>query len=53
MLLRIIKHKEREKRGKIKIVRSDKGGEYCGTYIENRQMPSLFTKFLEEEGFIA
>ena len=30
----------------IKIVRSDKGGEYYGKYIENVQAPGAFTQFL-------
>ena len=30
----------------IKIVRSDRGGEYYGRYTENGQAPGLFVKFL-------
>ena len=37
----------------IKIVRSDRGGEYYGKYIENRQAPSAFAKFLQENGIVA
>ena len=37
----------------IKIVRSDRGGEYYGKYIENGQAPGAFAKFLQENGIVA
>ena len=37
----------------IKIVRSNKGGEYYGRYNENGQAPSPFAKFLQEHGIVA
>ena len=37
----------------IKIVRSDRGGEYYGRYTENGQAPGLFAKFLQEHGIAA
>ena len=37
----------------IKIVRSDRGGEYYGKYTENGQSPSAFAKFLQENGIVA
>jgi len=37
----------------IKIVRSDRGGEYYGRYTENGQAPGPFAKFLQEHGIIA
>ena len=37
----------------IQIVRSDRGGEYCGRYIENGQAPGPFAKFLQEHGIVA
>jgi transposase InsO family protein len=37
----------------IKIVRSDRGGEYYGRYIEDGQAPGPFTKFLQEHGIVA
>ena len=38
---------------KIKIVRSDRGGEYYGKYTEIGQAPGLFAKFLQEHGIVA
>ncbi|RVX16262.1 Retrovirus-related Pol polyprotein from transposon TNT 1-94 [Vitis vinifera] len=38
---------------KIKIVRSDKGGEYYGRYLEDGQSPRPFSKFLQEHGIVA
>jgi hypothetical protein len=35
---------------KIKIVRSDRGGEFYGRYGEARQIPGPFAKFLQECG---
>nr|CAN74164.1 hypothetical protein VITISV_026444 [Vitis vinifera] len=37
----------------IKIVRSDRGGEYYGRYLENGQSPGPFAKFLQEHGIVA
>ena len=37
----------------IRIVRSDRGGEYYGKYIENGQASGSFAKFLQENGIIA
>ena len=37
----------------IKIVRSDRGREYYGKYIENGQAPSAFAKLLQENGIVA
>ncbi|KAL0455815.1 UNVERIFIED_CONTAM: Retrovirus-related Pol polyprotein from transposon TNT 1-94 [Sesamum latifolium] len=37
----------------IKIVRSDKGGEYFGRYTEGGQAPGPFAKFLAEQGIVA
>jgi hypothetical protein len=39
---------EKQKGKKIKIVRSDRGGEYYGRYTENGQMIGPFAKFLQE-----
>jgi transposase InsO family protein len=44
---------ERQLKKKIKIVRSDKGGEYYGRYTESRQIPCPFANFLKEERIIA
>ena len=38
---------------KIKIVRSDRGGEYYGRYDESGRNPGPFAKFLEENGIVA
>jgi hypothetical protein len=40
---------EKQKEKKIKIVRSDRGGEYYGRYTENGQMIGPFAQFLEEK----
>ena len=37
----------------IKIVRSDRGGEYYGRYTEDGQAPGPFVKFLQEHGIVA
>ena len=37
----------------IKIVRSDRGGEYYGRYTESGQAPSPFAKFLQKHGIVA
>ena len=34
-------------------MRSDRGGEYYGKYIENGQAPGAFAKFLQENGIVA
>ncbi|KAI5339875.1 hypothetical protein L3X38_019148 [Prunus dulcis] len=38
---------------KIKVVRSDRGGEYYGRFDETGRNPGPFAKFLQEEGIIA
>ena len=37
----------------IKVVRSYRGCEYYGRYIENGQAPSPFARFLQEHGIVA
>jgi len=37
----------------IKIVKSDRGGEYYDRYIENGQAPGPFAKFLQEHGIVS
>ncbi|KAL5827481.1 hypothetical protein ACOSQ4_019278 [Xanthoceras sorbifolium] len=37
----------------IKIVRSDRGGEYYGRYTESGQAPGPFVRFLQENGIVA
>ena len=37
----------------IKIVRSNRGGEYYGRYTEDGKEPGPFTKFLQEHGIVA
>jgi hypothetical protein len=44
---------ERQLETKIKIVRSDRGGEYYGRYTESGQRPGQFDNFLKEKGIIA
>ena len=44
---------ENQCRKHIKIVRSDRGGEYYGKYTENGQAPGAFAKFLQENGIVA
>ena len=44
---------ERQLDRKVKIVRSDRGGEYYGKYDELEQNPGLFAKFLERHGICA
>lgn len=36
----------------IKIVRSDRGGEYYGRYTEDGQIQDPFAKFLQENGIV-
>ncbi|RVW44414.1 hypothetical protein CK203_070961 [Vitis vinifera] len=43
---------ERQLDKKIKIVRSDRGGEYYGRYDESGQNPGPFAKFLENMAFV-
>ena len=38
---------------KIKIMRTDKCGEYYGRYTKDGQLPSPFAKFLQEHGIVA
>ena len=44
---------ERQLDRKVKIVRSDRGGEYYGKYDETGQNPGPFAKFLESHGICA
>ena len=44
---------EKQCNKQIKIVRSDRGGEYYGRYTEDGQAPGAFAKFLEENGIVA
>lgn len=44
---------ENQCRKQIKIVRSDRGGEYYGRYTENGQTPNPLAKFLQEHGFVS
>ena len=44
---------ERQLDKKVKIVRSDRGGEYFGRYDETGQHPGPFAKFLERRGIRA
>ena len=44
---------EQQCRKQIKIVRTDKSGEYYGRYTEDGQTPGLFMKFLQEHGTIS
>ena len=44
---------EQQCRKQIKIVRTDKSGEYYGRYTEDGQTPGLLVKFLQEHGTIS
>ena len=44
---------EKQCNKQIKIVRSDRGGEYYGRYTENGQALGPFAKFLQENGIVA
>lgn len=44
---------ERKLDRKVKIIRSDRDGEYYERYDETRQHPSPFAKFLEKHGICA
>ena len=48
-----IKEVERQLDKKVKIIRSDRGGEYYGKYDESGQCPDPFAKFLEKHGICA
>ena len=37
----------------IKIMRSDRGREYYGRYLEDGQAPGPFAKFIQEHGIVA
>ena len=51
---KVFKAKVENQCGKqIQIVRSGRGGEYYGRYIENGQAPGPFAKFLQEHGIVA
>jgi len=48
---KVFKAKVEKQCGKqIKIVRSDRDGEYYGRYTENGQAPGPFAKFFQEHG---
>jgi transposase InsO family protein len=53
MLKVFIDEVERQLDKKVKIVRSDRGGEYYGKYNEKGQCPCPFAKFLESRGICA
>jgi hypothetical protein len=38
---------------KIKVVRSDRGGEYYGQHTPYGQVPGPFARFLQENGIVA
>ena len=44
---------EKQCEKQINVVRSDRGGEYYGRYIENRQAPGPFSRFLQEHVIVA
>ena len=44
---------ERKLDRKVKIIRSDRGGEYYGKYDESGQCPGPFAKLLEKCGICA
>ena len=44
---------EKQCEKQIKIVRTDRGGEYYGRYTEDGQTPGPFAKFLQEHGIVA
>jgi hypothetical protein len=51
---KIFKHKvENQYNVKIKIVCSDRGGEYYGRHTPYGQIPRPFAKFLEENGIVS
>ena len=44
---------EKQCNKQIKIMRSDRGGEYYGRYTKDGQAPDPFAKFLQENGIVA
>ena len=51
---KVFKAKVEKQCGKqVKIVRSDRGGEYYGRYTENGQAPDPFARFLQEHEIVA
>ena len=44
---------ERQLYKKVKVVRSDRGGEFYGKSTESGQCPGPFAKFLESQGICA
>ena len=48
-----ITYVERQLERKVKIIKSDRGGEYYGKYCESGQCPDLFAKLLEKHGIYA
>ena len=44
---------ERQLERKVKIIKSDRGGEYYGKYCESGQCPGPFAKLLEKYGICA
>ena len=51
---KVYKTKVEKQLGKqIKIVRSDKCGEYYGRYTEKGQLPGSFARFLEGQDIVA
>ncbi|KAK4265351.1 hypothetical protein QN277_026413 [Acacia crassicarpa] len=51
---KVFKPEEEKQCGKkMKIVKSDKGGEFYGRYTKDRQVPGLFVKFLQVHGIVA
>ena len=48
-----VKEVERQLDKKVKIIRSNRGGEYYGKYNESGQCPGPFAKFLESHGICA
>jgi len=48
-----INEMERQLDRKVKIVRSDRVGEYYGRYDKSGQHPGSFAKFLEKRGICA
>ena len=52
--VKIFKAELEKQTGKpIKIVRTNRGGEYYGRYTEDRQAPGPFAKFLQENRIVA
>ena len=44
---------ERQLDRKVKVIRTDRGGEYYGKFNEKGQCQGLFAKFLENRGICA